>query len=187
MNMLCKVCSGNMRGASLENPPGKRPCLPAAGMLLENRQDRPGLTSGRTTTHYLPAEPEDLIEVANRVGTEKSPDDRVAPHVAVRCNLIIFQDLCPVFDHKPCDVDINDLATFMADLPIVRPLRQGATVDCQNLYFIRIIHRFKCRSVMSLLPSRLSIAFSLLAELLPVWICGRWLAAVLAVEGDAVE
>ena len=40
---------------------------------------------------------------------------------------------------------------------------------------------------MPFLPSRLSIAFSLLAELLPVWICGGWLAAVLAVEGHAVK
>ncbi len=43
--------------------------------------------------------------------------------------LIVFKDLCPVFSHKPCDVDINDLATFMADLPILRPLWQGAAIN----------------------------------------------------------
>ena len=31
------------------------------------------------------------------------------------------------------------------------------------------------------------MAFPLLAELLPVWICSGWLAAILAVEGHAVK
>ena len=70
---------------------------------------------------------------------------------------------------------------------ILRPFWQGAAIDQYLGHIIRVIHRLKCRSVMSFLTSRLSIAFSLFAEILPVWICGGWLAAVLAVEGDAVK
>ncbi len=71
----------------------------------------------------------------------------------------------------------------MADLSIRRPFGQGAAIDRQLTHFIGIIYRLKRGSVMAFLPSRLSMAFPLIAELFPVWICGGWLA----VEGHVVK
>ena len=47
--------------------------LRAAEVSCEDREDLLGHKSGRITTHYSRTEPENLLEVANRVCGENSP------------------------------------------------------------------------------------------------------------------
>ena len=70
---------------------------------------------------------------------------------------------------------------------VLPSLRQGASVDFQHLHLIGVVDFLKGRSIMPLLPTRLSIALSLSAGLLTVRVCGGRFAAVLAIECNPIE